>query len=188
MGFHIVTQLLENGYQVDGIVSENNAKQTHLSMFLGRNSDFKLKTEDDLNIYDTAITVGTYTVTAEIINATRQFQIIRGEKEQQLENTITVRVPLLFGEWMPMNEKGMFIGEQFIQFDSNYFQTEAVYIEDFINVLRQWLKTEDLPGQLKMCADNTAESAAQPRKYKTNMERLTQVLEHYRRFQHFYEL
>lgn len=191
VGYHIVAQLLENGCQVDGIAGRENAMEEHFSMFLGRNSNFKLKETEHADVYDKAIIVGAHTG-GEEINAKCQFLITRKAKEQSLSNMIRVQIPLLFGEWMPMNEEGMFIGEQFIQFDSDYFLSEAVYVEDFISTLLQWLKTEDVPDQLEMRAYHTAEKteACENMIYlhgnKTNKEQLAEVLSHYQRFQHLY--
>lgn len=186
IGFHIVNDLLLANYTVNGIGDENE----NLSMFLGRNSSFEFVGPDVKKNYDIAISIGNQLAT---IQSDRTL-IINAIHEQKKDNEVTIKVPLLFGKWMPMNEHGLYKNDELITFDSNYFKTEAIYIKDFTNGLLQWLKAEYLP--FNMNVDSVRNKAKENVKLENSIyisdnrpieENLENVLEHYRRYNSFYE-
>lgn len=137
IGFHVVNLLLEDGYEVIGADVINTSKKEHLEMFVGRNDGFTHITEkSDHILYDAVIRIGD-----------NELEIHKGQ-------TSTIKLPLLFGEWMPMNVDGFYSGDTFISFESNYFLTEGVYIEDFLKILMQCIQSSQLPSVLKVRSAN----------------------------------
>jgi len=192
VGFHMVNQLLEKGYEVDGIDEETTAFKEHLSMFLGRNSAFRLKTRDELTSYDMAIVIGEDPCT-EVLKARKMMNISCNKIQAKRKASMTtIHVPVLFGEWMPMNERGMYVGNQFISFDSAQFLSEAVYIKDFINGLFQWMQANDLPSSLEVKSKDSESRAVKLdntvyiHDNERTEDKLKKVLNHYRNYQHFY--
>src|SRR5699024_5331671 len=126
-GFHMVNQELDKGHEVEGDDEETTDFKEHLSMFLGRNSEFRMKTRDELTSYDTAIVIREDPCT-DVLKARKMLNISCNKIQAKREASMTtIHVPILFGEWMPMNEQGMYVGNQFISFDSAHFLSEAVY-------------------------------------------------------------
>ncbi|MBY7143095.1 hypothetical protein KFZ56_08500 [Virgibacillus sp. NKC19-3] len=188
IGFHIASVLLERSYTVDGIGDENS----DLAMFLGRNSSFHFVKSDVSKQYAFAIVIGDQ-------EGSDQFQsgytlMINPTRKDRVSNRVIINAPLLFGEWMPMNEQGVYCNNSFITFDSDYFQTEAIYIKDFTNGLLQWLKTEELPSHLEVRSEKNKENqhvklenAIYIRDNRPMEEKVSNVLEHYRMYSNFYE-
>ena len=192
VGFHMVNQLLEKGHEVDGVDEETTDFKEHLSMFLGRNSAFRLKTRDELTSYDTAIVIGEDPCT-DVLKARKMMNISCNKIQAKRKASMTtIHVPVLFGEWMPMNERGMYMGNQFISFDSAHFLSEAVYIKDFINGLFQWMQADDLPSSLEVKSKSSEsravklENTVYIRDNERTPDKLKKVLNHYRSYQQFY--
>lgn len=188
IGFHIASDLLENSYMVDGVGEENH----DLSMFLGRNSSFHFVNPDVKKQYETAIIIGAESDT--IGFQSEQTLIINPTSTNRDENRVAINAPLLFGEWMPMNEQGFYRNNTFITFDSDYFRTEAIYIKDFIKGLLQWLKMEEFPSSLKVRSEKNKENkdvklenAIYIRDNRPMEEKVKNVLNHYHLYKKFYE-
>ncbi|MFC4559304.1 hypothetical protein ACFO3D_13980 [Virgibacillus kekensis] len=134
LGYHILEELLENDYETAGVDEITTDFKEHLSMLVGRNALFRHITEPEReNKYDSSIVV-------------KSDQLIITRDGQQT----TVELPLLFGEWMPMNEAGIYRQNNHIPFDSNFFQKNAVYVDDFVRSLLLWMKASQLPGVLEV--------------------------------------
>lgn len=148
IGYHVVNELLENDYKVHGINSERG--NDTLSMFFGRHSLFTFVNAGERKVYDAAIIIGDGTEIGEI--ETSRFVILSNSNRKlpEYKNKIIIKTPLLFGEWMPMNEKGFNRNNELIAFDSDLFHAEAVYIKDFTKGLIQWLQTPSLPRVLEV--------------------------------------
>ncbi|SDQ88365.1 hypothetical protein [Virgibacillus salinus] len=178
VGFHIVNCLLENGYKVDGIDDLSSDKKKHLSMFVGRNSSFQhiFSYKRDAT-YDSSIKI----------------------TENQLDLTLQqntshlIKLPILFGEWMPMKINGMYHNNSFIPFDSDIFLNEAIYIGDFMKSLTQWIKSSQLPEILEVKSINNKQSeeiklenSVYIRNNRTIEENLKMVIKHYEKFEDVY--
>ncbi|MBP1969030.1 hypothetical protein J2Z83_001133 [Virgibacillus natechei] len=185
IGFHIVNDLLLANYTVNGIGDENK----NLSMFLGRNSSFEFVGPDVKKNYDTAISIGN-----QLASIQSDRTLIINAIHEQKDNEVTIKAPLLFGEWMPMDEHGLYRNNERITFDSNYFKTEAIYIKDFTNGLLQWLKAEYLPSSMdvesvrnKVKKNVKLESSIYISDNRPIEENLENVLEHYHLYKSFHE-
>src|SRR5699024_12016099 len=133
LGFHIINRLLDNGYQVDGMDDLDTDKKEHLSMFVGRNELFRHITSRERNTdYDISI------------------QVDECKLVLEKEHPITIKLPLIFGEWMPMNQKGLYVQNEFMRFDSKQFLTNAVYVKDVLESLQQLIDSSDLPRVLEV--------------------------------------
>ncbi|ALX48647.1 hypothetical protein [Lentibacillus amyloliquefaciens] len=139
VGFHIVNHLLEEGYSVDGTDDINTDTKEVLSMFVGRNELFRqLEPGQREREYEAAICISDDALMLE------------------MDRSVTINLPLVFGEWMPMNHNGFFSREEFIRFDSHQFKREAIYIGEFLNSLRQWIQTSELPSIMDVRSYNDA--------------------------------
>jgi hypothetical protein len=192
IGYHIADQLLVNSYKVDGIAGEPANQKDHLSMFLGRNSAFQLKTAAASETsYDAVITMGECVPSD--VRANRCLCINGTDCGQSGLAETVIHTPLLFGEWMPMNEEGLYMEEQFIRFDSKCFQTEAIYIEDFTRGILQWLQVNELPNVLDVKQETAGSKAVKLentiylRNNRAKEINMTRLQDHYRRFQNLYD-
>lgn len=151
IGFHIVNDLLERGFEVAGQDTFSTATAEQLAMMVGRNDLFSLVTDEKTTKkhYQTMIVNGASEPPLHI-HAEKSFKLCRGEEENPESNMVTIKLPLLFGEWMPMNEHGVYDQQTFIPFDSETFYNEAVHIEDFLPSFMQCLQASRLPSRLEI--------------------------------------
>ncbi|MGJ9459371.1 hypothetical protein [Oceanobacillus sp. CF4.6] len=160
LGYHIVNKLLEQGYKVDGIVhaDRNDEPDEDLTMFFGRNSSFSMIPADKEKKYNIGIIAGDYD--GKINQKIEKLIVINPDKKEQrsMVNYTTsctmIKAPLLFGEWMPMNEKGVFHKNEFIPFTSGKFKESSLYVQDFTKGLLQWMKVPNLPSELHIYSSN----------------------------------
>lgn len=190
IGFHIVNHLLENGYSVTGNEHALTDKQEHLAMMIGRNDLFTLLIDDTpKGKYTHVILPNENSDVPQEIDAVKTFKLSR-EEGQHDKRMVDVRTPLLFGEWMPMNENGMYVDGKYIPFDSETFQNDAVYIGDFIASLMLCLMSSHQPGKLaiKPKSSISAERDRQAvflRERRPVDQQLRTVVAHYKRFKRF---
>ncbi|WP_164669480.1 hypothetical protein [Virgibacillus doumboii] len=179
IGFHVVDFLLENGHRVDGMDDMSTDKKEHLSMFVGRNELFTHVTETERETaYDTTIT-------------------IRKDDELVLTlnngSTTKINFPLVYGKWMPMEPEGMYYNNQFIRFNSDHFLSEAVYIEDVLQSLIQWVKSSNLSPVLEVKSihekhreNKKLENSIFIRNNRPIKENVNIVINHYETYKNFY--
>ncbi|WP_164215008.1 hypothetical protein [Virgibacillus sp. YIM 98842] len=188
ISYHIIDELLNNGYEVEGL--KNGEKNEHLLMYFGRNSHFSLSENDKTKQYHTVISLnnplpGVKSKYVHVINPEGH----RNEKE----GVSFIQAPLLFGEWMPMNEKGMYVNEKFIPFDSEHFLTKSIYIKDFTKAFVQWIRSENKITNLDILSENNRnewlklESSTYLRDNRPVKEQLARVIEHYRMYKEMYD-
>ncbi|MFC2949931.1 hypothetical protein [Virgibacillus sediminis] len=189
IGYHIVEELLDQDYSVDGLPDQE--KGGDLLLFFGRNSNFTmLENEAEVSpSYTTVITIGKVVGSLET-KSNRCFSIGE-ERPGQSAKIITIHPPLLFGEWMPMNEYGILVGEKFIRFDSEKFKQEAVYIKDFARAVMQWIQAEELPANLtaafgKTAGRNRRNGSFCVREGEPCQNKVGELLEHYRKYRDLY--
>ena len=188
IGFHIVNELLEEGYMVDGI--PDHGGNENLSLFFGRNSSFSTVGIETAKEYETAIIINDVQNSDSIL--ANKIVKIGGEQEKN-EKITYIEISLLYGEWMDMNEKGMYRGKEFIQFDSNFFKEDAIYIKDFTKALLQWVRSDKLPDQLNVVSANNRmkkgvklENSIYLRDNGPKKEILNSVLTHFEKFKEMY--
>lgn len=130
VGYHLVEEMLEEGVEVIGIHESNTKQSEFLSMFVHRNSLF---TETDMIPENVDYTV---VIGHTAIDSTRLFTIQLIEENIKTSDMslhdVTIEIPLLYGEWMPMDEKGIFVQNKYISFTSNIFMEKGVYVQDYI--------------------------------------------------------
>ncbi|MDC3417217.1 hypothetical protein [Aquibacillus salsiterrae] len=152
IGFHIVQYLLATGQEVIGLDIIDTDKKDNLSMFVGRNSSFThVEHSDDLLhnskqsdyiVFEVAEDKERFSLPELGNKKVYNFCTTRKENEV-LDDTCYVKLPLLYGEWIPRDYDGIFFQDEYIRFDSTRFQREAVYISDFIESLLQVIATSD---------------------------------------------
>ncbi|MFB4169764.1 hypothetical protein [Virgibacillus sp. JSM 102003] len=178
MGFHLVNCLLENGYKVDGVDDLSSEKKENLSMYVGRNASFQHLTSSKRGTtYDRSINI-------------KDKEFVLTIKQNTSHR---IKLPLLFGEWMPMKRDGMYLQSTFISFDSDIFLNEAIYIGDFMRSLIQWEKSSQLPEVLEVKSINNKqneeiklENSVYIRNNRTIEENLEMVIKHYEKFEELY--
>src|SRR5699024_4174874 len=107
VGFHIVDQLLMDGYEVKGIQTSSSKKTDHLSMFFDRHSHFTLIEDVAACKTDTALLIMQHT--KDSINASRMMMISDLlDIEALTADQIAIQQPLLCGIWMPIYEDGCY--------------------------------------------------------------------------------
>ncbi|WP_099157184.1 hypothetical protein [Virgibacillus ndiopensis] len=196
VGFHLVKHLLNQGCHVVGFDEISSEKKEVLSMFFGRNDLFSLNPNKlSEQQYETTVLVDA-SLPKQTFNSKRTIQLsydtITNEQESSI---VTIKLPLLFGEWMEMNEEGFYYKNDFIRFDSEQFLSEAIYIDDFIQCLLQVSKSDYLSQALeikssvnkKMNGDNPKKSIY-VRDNKPIQENLKVVQSHYNKFRKLYSV
>lgn len=186
IGFHLVNQLLEKGYKVDGLHTLVSKKREHLSMFLGRNSSFLLMKSIEMIEYDVCFIIGAYEEIEEI--KSKHLIHMKHEPIDQIGTgtRLEIQMPLLFGEWMPMNNGGMYDNGTYIPFESKDFLSEVVYINDFTKNLLQWITAIRDQSNTKEIAKISFENMPSPQEYTYIKNKLQIVLTHYEQFKDYY--
>lgn len=192
VSFHFIDQLLLQNYEVTGLREENNSLSDHLAMFFGRNSYFtEINKINKRKSYDIAFIFEN----EELINQIKAKKIFFITKQNKVVNkdVITIRLPLLFGEWMNMDEKGMYEAGNHIPFTSDKFKEEAIYIRPFIKLLQGWIEKTSLPKEVKLV---TKHSEARKDEFSPNNicilidnmhADVSKVISHYNSQKSFYE-
>lgn len=192
IGFHIVDQLLTDGYKVKGIQTAFSEKTAHLSMFFDRHSHFSLIEDGAACEADTALLINQHTTDG--INASRIMMIDEHvDIETLTASQIAIQQPLLFGEWMPIYEGGCYYLNDHISFDSFRFRKQAIYIRDFTKVIVDLLKQNNLPNVINMQADKsdstlglTLDNTYHIQDNTPIENKLQDVLKHHKQFKHYY--
>ncbi|WP_087973314.1 hypothetical protein [Oceanobacillus rekensis] len=197
LGYHVVSTLLEHDYKVEGTiqpVTDGYQDIEDLTMFFGRNSSFSI-TSTIKKEYRIGIIVGKFY--GDIPQNVEKLIVINPDEEQHRSikhsNCTTIRTSILFGEWMPMNEKGIFHKNEYIPFTSEKFKRESIYAADFTEALMQWLKITNLPSELTIYPNNDEKKKVTKieknryiRENIPNKENLKNVIEHYYKFKKMY--
>ncbi|WP_156288853.1 hypothetical protein [Oceanobacillus salinisoli] len=190
VGFHIINTILDLDYDVDGIKGTN--QNNDLSLFFGRNSSFSFVTEENLKPYQSCIIIGEYHHT-ENIKAEQKFLIGLEDEDgaSEREDIVTIQAPLLYGEWMPMNEKGIYKNNRFIPFDSEEFINNAIYIQVFTSALLQWMKSSTLPKYIEVNPVHSnrqlkLENFVYLRDNGPKEKKIEDVKKHYKLYKNFY--
>ncbi|MFD2630357.1 hypothetical protein [Oceanobacillus kapialis] len=190
VGYHMVEHLLGIGHEVHG--KEEEAYSSELPFFFGRNSAYKGYNPNKK--YKRAFLFKNYDENV-IANSAHVFEVC-GDSQQLKGQTITaIHIPLLFGEWMPMDDKGMYWNNSYVRFTSNFFQEEAIYVKDFIQELLKW-ESNEIRFQEKLYVHSfrskekkelIVENSIYLRDNVPIDEKLQQVRQHYKQYKQHYE-
>ncbi|CEI84562.1 MULTISPECIES: hypothetical protein [Oceanobacillus] len=155
IGYHIVTELLDAGCQVDG--KRDNQIDSGLEDFFGRNSHFQ-ETGQVISPYDLAIVINHHSDITDLPQYTKKILHIytdaNGHKISNYADTTVISAPYLIGEGMEMNENGLIADGRLLSFADKEWQNKAIYIKDFLNVLMQWIKMTHLPKLIEIISVN----------------------------------
>ncbi|WP_139344966.1 hypothetical protein [Virgibacillus pantothenticus] len=181
IGFHIVNGLLEQGLEVEGLV--NDKKDDGLTLFFGRNSNFSFFIDKKNNPYDQIIRVGTMNINANLSSGLFM-TLAHPSTVNHLtsSNELYIELPLLFGEWMPMTESGMYFQGEFISFSSDNFNQHATYIQDFVARFINWLSTTDLHHINRTVKKINLDKFVGIQDNRPKEDKVKQVIQHYQNY------
>ncbi|WP_010093623.1 hypothetical protein [Ornithinibacillus scapharcae] len=193
IGYHYVNYFLEKGMVVKGVDQINTNKKENLYMLVGRNSSFELmETFDPSDQVDVMLIIGKVDIPNNI-TCNRIIHIPIGNSPQKLPNTVVINPPILFGEWMDMNETGFYHDNHFITFDSDEFRRDAVHIHDFVQATYPVLNADVISQRIdvlskKIFLDDAVklENSIYIRDNRPIEESLRKIKSHYQRYQQFY--
>lgn len=186
IGFHFTEMLIEQGEEVIGVQGSKHEKSDFLSMFVSRNSLFTHK-NDMPEKAEKVIVIG---YTNKIPKSDTIIQCLTGDNTKNVnkESHLCIEIPLLYGEWMPMDKSGIYVDNKHILFTSRQFKEKAVYVKDFIkNCL------DSLDGNMK----DTKESLSKNQEFilennpcfrdnRNKNKKVEKLQEHYLRYASFY--
>jgi hypothetical protein len=192
IGYHYVNFFLEKGMVVKGVDRIDSDKKENLYMFIGRNSSFELMDSPNNNKVDIAIVIGNPDA-ASIIDAEKIIQLDINGLKNKIKNAIIIKAPLLFGEWMEMTEEGLVTGNKVTRFDSEEFQSESVYIGDFVKATYPVLESPPNSSNITVFSKKIflnesvkLENSIYIRDNIPIEEKMKKVLAHYHRYKNFY--
>lgn len=154
VGHHVVTRLLDEGYQVDGL--RDKRIDTGLEHFFGRNSHFQ-EIERATGDYDLAIVLNDADTKNIKRNAEKTLQIQTDSSLKIISDnadTSVISVPYLIGEGMEIDETGLVLDGRFIPYTDKDWRNKAIYIQDFLDVFMQWIKMNHLPKLIEVTSIN----------------------------------
>ncbi|GAB3789887.1 hypothetical protein [Virgibacillus kimchii] len=186
ISYHMIDALLNNGQKVEGL--KNGEKNDHLLLYFGRNSNFSIAEDYKTKKYQRVISLNSPLsgIKAEHV------LVINPDDHEKADGISYIKVPLLFGEWMPMNKQGMYVDETFISFDSESFLANAMYIKDFTKAMIEWIDSENKSlkqGEIAKKAENQRlrlESFIHLRDNDAVKKQIAQVIEHYTIYKEMY--
>ncbi|MEN2466771.1 hypothetical protein [Ornithinibacillus sp. JPR2-1] len=191
IGYHYVHYFLEKGIEVNGIDKIDSEKKENLHMLVGRNSSFRLIPPNSIPKDLVALVIGG---TELPIYADRIIQIRTREMKKKLSNAIVINAPILFGEWMEMTEEDIKVGNRNVRFHSREFQSDAIYIKDFVKATAPLFHSSNKPSELSVFSKkvflNEAVKLENSIYIRDNIpieENVRKVLAHYRRYKDLYE-
>lgn len=189
IGYHLADCLLKEGYQVKGVKGEE--ENDHLMDFFSRNSEFEWVDLPSRGSFPLVFCPGDPPDSADI--EAEQFYLINSKGEQLGTHGTTVQVPYLFGEWMPLTEEGFYYNEKKIEFSSEEFKNNGLYIGDFLQLILTWVvETPPSDRILLFPARNTEKQVKKLEKtfpVEENVpieESVQQVISHYKQFKILY--
>ncbi|WP_068676577.1 hypothetical protein [Oceanobacillus sp. Castelsardo] len=188
IGFHIINTLLEHDFKVDGII--NPSLQDDLLMFFGRNSDFQM-VNNNKREYSTCVIIGDNPNVEEFKAKNKWLLPMNGIQKLEGTDLTTIHTPILFGEWMPMNENGIYHNNKFIPFDSEEFKNDSLSIHSFTPVLLQLIQTSGQKNELFVHArqereKNTEKNGIYIRESESKWKYVADLKKHYKRHGKFY--
>ncbi|MCR1834672.1 hypothetical protein NSA56_09690 [Oceanobacillus caeni] len=188
IGFHIVNTLLEHDFKIDGMI--NPSLQDDLLMFFGRNSDFQM-VNDEKREYETCIIIGDHPKAQDFKAGNKWLLPINGIQKKEQTDLTTIHTPILFGEWMPMNENGIYHHKKFITFDSEEFKNNALSIHSFTPVLLQLIQTSSQTNELYVHPRQEKEKRSEKnaiyiRESEPKEKYVADLKKHYKRYKKFY--
>ncbi|WP_407272392.1 hypothetical protein [Radiobacillus sp. PE A8.2] len=200
IGYHLTQVLLDKGEQVIGLDKIETEKQENLQMFIGRNSSFQhVKSKQELENhkkYDeikTVINVDNRSLDSKGLQTKRCFKLVNQALDDDVSGYTQVEIPLLYGEWMNRTEDGIEFNGNYIEFESEIFRNQAIYIEDFVYSFVQILN-QDL-GHIVKCKsltkdvrdENDSENTIYIPEKELMKDRLEKCNKHYQQFSFLYD-
>lgn len=188
IGYHLVEVILEEGIEVFGIYASDTEQSDFLSMFVKRNSLFT-KAEKPPEKADYTVVIGH---TSNISSCSCIIQLSEGNIEPNENSFYDVRIqlPLLFGEWMPMDEKGIYVLNKYISFSSEDFMKKGIYVRDYMNGILAVMKEKSAASSNKtsiVVEELILENDSHFRDNSTKRKIIERLQRHFRQNRFFYE-
>lgn len=192
IGFHIINDLLNDGYRVDAINIDSSQKSDHLAMFFNRNSSFNMITLDEVEAVYSIVIINSYESESRPFQFTQLPSEIKNILDQDSLTTEVIDQSFFFGEWMPMNEEGMYYQGQFISFTSELFLEKALYVKKLTNMMIHLIHENQRKSNLLIVLSPKNQLSEQllekNQSIRDNIpkEDLNIVLSHYHRYKKYY--
>lgn len=189
IGFHFAEAFLDEGYMVYGIKGKDGSE--NLEDFLARNSNFHVERNLEKRTDQLVICPGDSE--GLVRQDAEQLILINSPNIGHGNGILSIKSPFLYGEWMPMDEEGIYVNGEKIAFSSEIFKNEAIYIGDFITLFLQWLRKttnlEDIRMKLGKNTDNQAIKLEKNFFVDENVtigDKVEKVIRHYKKYQSLY--
>lgn len=186
IGYHLTNELLQKGYQVEGFHENMSEQACFLSMFFGRNENFKeineKKSEYDQVFYIHKKNQITFLPYEDVIYLTED----ETSQKSFPKSSKVIPLPLLFGEWMEMDDQGVYHLDEYISFQSDRFKNRAIYVLDFVDILLKILN-ENNDHRNEELKDLLLDSLNKIRNNRPIEDKIQKLLTHYKAYQSFYK-
>ncbi|CQR46992.1 hypothetical protein BN1058_01281 [Paraliobacillus sp. PM-2] len=200
IGYHMIDYLLARGEEVIGIDTLDSNKKDHLLMSVGRNANFSFY--EDIKEIPTKKMSYTQTNLILIDHTIRLYDYLLDNMEcysihttppisTKSEAITYIQVPMLYGNWMSRNDNGLFWNKEIIPFYSQLFRSEAIFVDDFVHVLMQIIKSGLKPAVIQIQRANKKRASKDRSiiyivKNREREEELEQLDDHFRQNRELY--
>lgn len=200
IGYHIIEQLLSDGEKVVGVDKLDSELKTHFLLSIGRNANFTFMDESSETYHKIQQQSVEHIL---LINRSDQNYINLTKKVDVYSlhtNVLTdrndlvtyIRMPLVYGVWMPRDSSFLRWDKEVISFNSELFKKSAVAIEDFIFTVFQIIGASLKPNVIQVCMKKNETNQhdisnlymIEQRNFKN---KLTELESHYQQFKQLYE-
>jgi len=193
LGYHFINELLEADYTVHALITDPEERTNRFAQFFTRNSSFSFVDKDNLLTYSDTVVIGNFPIKS--VSSKRTWHINCTFRENNGQ-CVFVFTPILYGEWMSLNEEGIFFQDNFISFASKKFHNETIYIKDFLKIFQQWLKSTLIPHKIVLCVNRKLfnreifmlENIVYFRDNRPKYKHIETVKKHYKKYKRLYEI
>lgn len=178
IGFHLVTAFLEEDWIVYGKDPLHSPDREHLSMFVGRHSDFSLLDDkEDKRMFPHI----------ELMENQTGISLTKEEGKK-----VAIKCSSLIGEWMPMTDTHMLNGDK-LQSWRGLDLKEIVEVGAYAEIVKQCLEAARIPEEIHIVSRFSKKAGDEDPgmivviDHKEGKEKLRSLKEHFSRFKPMYQ-
>lgn len=162
-------------------------------MYMGRNDLFNIISDDEINDTYSVVIINGYECIDQNKKESELQQNLLSCYERGKMNIKELNLPLLIGEWMPMDEEGMYRLNEYIPFDSKLFRNNAVHIDHFTDWIVKLIEKENPTSQHviyfkknKSVSEQILEKEDEFYNNVPSESSLESILSHYEKYKNYY--